>query len=170
MTAIHSNGGGQSFPKIGMSYMEPEPIKLVEVPVYYPGPRPVLKPRKSQTGLKHSIAEVVEHSLQVAVQEFKKIWELKISKLKGGYSASDTLIFNIWFKDIDMFVWDCNLTEHKAVQLVKDYTTEHAHGAIKFYLNTNDQWCYFKLIKHLRVSFKSGETFSSLLSDFYARC
>ena len=52
MTAIHSNGGGQSFPKIGMSYMEPEPIKLVEVPVYYPGPRPVLKPRKSQTGIK----------------------------------------------------------------------------------------------------------------------
>ena len=53
--------------KIGMSYVELEPIKLIEVPVYHPGPRPVLKPGKSQTGLKHSITEVVEHSLQVVV-------------------------------------------------------------------------------------------------------
>ena len=29
-----------------------------------------------------------------------------------------------------MCVQDCNLTEHDAVQLVKDYTIEHAHGAM----------------------------------------
>ena len=34
----------------------------------------------------------------------------------------------------------------------------------------NDQWSYSKLIKHLRMLFKWGETFSSLLGDFYARC
>ena len=60
-------------PKIGMSYVEPEPVKLVEAPVYHTGPRPVPGLRKSQSGLKHSISQVAEHSLQVAVHEFKKI-------------------------------------------------------------------------------------------------
>ena len=69
-----------------------------------------------------------------------------------------------------MCVQDCNLTEHEAVQLVKDYTAQHAHGAVEFYLDTNDQWSYFGLIEHLKTSFESGETFSSLLGDFYARC
>ena len=41
---------------------------------------------------------------------------------------------------IYMCVWDHNLTEHIAVQLVKDYTTEHAHEAIRFYLDMNDWW------------------------------
>ena len=48
--------------------------------------------------------------------------------------------------------------------------TEHAHGAVEFYLNMNDQWMYSKLIKHVRMSCESAETFSSLFSDFYARC
>ena len=69
-----------------------------------------------------------------------------------------------------MGVQDCNLTEHEAVQLVKFYTAEHAYGAVKFYLDMNDQWTYSGLIEHLRMLFESGETFSSLLSDFYARC
>ena len=83
--------------------------------------------------------------------------------------ANAALVFNSWLKDIDMCVQDCNLTEHEAVQLVKDYTTEHAHGAFDFYLNTNGQWGYSGLIEHLRTSFVSGETFSSLLGDFCAR-
>ena len=82
------------------------------------------------------MTEAVEHSLKVVVQEFKKIHELKISKLKGGSSANAALIINNWLKDIDMFVWDHNLTEHKAVQLVKDYTMENADGAVEFYLDT----------------------------------
>ena len=53
---------------------------------------------------------------------------------------------------------------------MKDYTTEHACRAVKFYLDTNDQWSYSRLTEHLRTSLESGETFSSLLSDFYARC
>ena len=118
----------------------------------------------------HSITEVAEHSLEVAVQDFKKIQEPKIVQLKGGYSSNAALIFNSWMKDIDMCVQDCNLTEHEAVQLVNDYTTEHAHGAVEFYLNTNDQWSHSQLIEHLRMSFESGETFSCLLCDFYARC
>ena len=76
--------GGNVPPKIGMSYVEPEPVKLAEVLVCHPGPRPVQKPRKSQSGVKHSMTEVAEHSLQVVAQEFKKTCEPKISKLKGG--------------------------------------------------------------------------------------
>ena len=56
-----------------------------------------------------------------------------------------------WLKDIDMCVQDHNLTEHKVVQLVKDYTAEHTHGAVEFYLNMNDQLSYSRLIEHLRI-------------------
>ena len=56
------------------------------------------------------------------------------------------------------------------MQLVTDYTTENACGADEFYLDTNDQWSYSKLIEHLRMLFESGETFSSPFGDFYARC
>ena len=127
-------------PEIGMSYVELESVKPGEGPVYHPGPRPLPRPRMSRSTVKHSMTEVAEHSLQVAVQEFRKIHEPKISKLKGGYSANATLIFSGWLNNIDMCVWDCNLTEHEAVQLVKENITEHAFGAVEFYLNTNDQW------------------------------
>ena len=69
-----------------------------------------------------------------------------------------------------MCVQDHNLMEHEAEQLVKDYTAEHACGAAEFYLDMIDQWSYSGLIEHLRMLLKSGETFSSLLGDFYTRC
>ena len=144
--------------------MEPEPVKMAGAPVYHPGPRPVPRPRKSLSAVKHSMTEAAEHSLEVAAQEFKRICEPKISKLKGGYLANAALIFNSWLKGIDKCVQDCNLTKLEAVQLVKDNTIEHAHGVVEFYLDTNNQWSYSGLIEHLRTSFESGETFSSLLS------
>ena len=72
--------------------------------MYHQGPRPVPKPRKSISGLKHSMKEAAEDSLQVAAQEFKKICEPKISKLKGGYSANAALICNSWIEDIDVYL------------------------------------------------------------------
>ena len=143
--------GGNIPPKIEMSYVEPELVKTVEAPVYHPGPKPVPRPRKSLSAVKHSMTEAAEHGLQVATQKFKKIHEPKISKLKGGYSTNAALLFKSWLEDIDMCVQDCNLTEHEAVQLVKDYTAEHAHGAVEFYLNMNDQLSYSRLIEHLRI-------------------
>ena len=98
--------GGNVPPKIGMSYVEPELVLTVEAPVYHPGPRPVPRPRKSLSAVKHIMTEVSEHSLEVAAQEFKKICEPKISKLKGGYLANAALIFNSWLKDIEMCVQD----------------------------------------------------------------
>ena len=75
-------------------------------------------------------------------------------------------LFLIFDSKTDVCVQDHNLTEHEAVQLVKDYTIEHACGAVEFYLDTNDQWSYSGLIEHLRTLFESGEIFSSLLGDF----
>ena len=115
------------------------------------------------------MVELAKHVLQVAVEEFKKICEPKISKLKGGYFVSATLIFNSWLKDIDICVCDHNLTEHKAMQLVNDFMTKHANGADKFYLDTNEAWNYSKLIEHLRTSFESDKNFNSILSDFYGQ-
>ena len=77
------------------------------------------------------------------------------------------LVFNSWLKDIEMCVKERKLTNMEVVQLVKDYTSEGARGAVVFYLDTNCTWKYHELIEHLRTSFKSGETFSSLVRDFY---
>ena len=55
----------------------------------------------------------------------------------------------VGLKVVDICVWNHSLMEHKAVQLVKDYMTEHAYGTAKFYLDVNDQWSYSTLIEHL---------------------
>ena len=44
--------------------------------------------------------------LHVAAHKFQKMWEPKISKLKGGYSSSAGLIFQSWLKDIRVHVDD----------------------------------------------------------------
>ena len=56
----------------------------------------------------------------------------------------------------------------EAVQLVKDYTSEGARGAIECYLDTNSMWKYHELIEHIRTLFESSKTFSSLVGDFYS--
>ena len=40
------------------------------------------------------------------------------------------LVFNSWLKDVEMCVTEQKLTNLEAVQLVKDYTTESAKGAV----------------------------------------
>ena len=113
-------------------------------------------------------ASMASHSLQLVAEEFRKIHEPKIQKLKGGYSANAMLVFNSWLKDIKMCVKERNLTNMEAVQLVKDYTSEGARGVVEFYLDTTATWKYHELIEHLRTSFESSETFSSLVGDFYS--
>ena len=52
-----------------------------------------------------SLQEQVQgHSLQLVAEEFRKIREPKISKLKGGYLANAMLVFNSWLKDIKMCI------------------------------------------------------------------
>ena len=78
------------------------------------------------------------------------------------------LIFNSWLKDIEMCVSGWKVTNMGVDQLVKDYSTEGARGAVEFSLNTNSMWKYQESIEHLRTSFESGKTFSLLVGDFYS--
>ena len=41
------------------------------------------------------------------------------------------------------------MTEHTAVQLVKDYMMKHAHGAVTFYLDKNYKWNYSQVSQTL---------------------
>ena len=113
-------------------------------------------------------ASMASHSLQLVAEEFRKICEPKIQKLKGRYSANAMLVFNSWLKDIEMCVRERKLTNMEAIQLIKDYTAEGARGVVEFYLDRNSTWKYHELVEHLRTSFESGETFSSLVRDFYS--
>ena len=113
-------------------------------------------------------ASMASHSLQLAAEEFRKICKPKIQKLKGRYSANAMLVFNSWLKDIEMCVRERTFTNMEAIQLIKDYTAEGARGVVEFYLDTNSTWKYHELVEHLRTSFESGKTFSSLVGDFYS--
>ena len=110
-----------------------------------------------------------DHSLRLVAEEFRKIREPKISKLKGGYSANAMLVFNFWLKDIKMCIQEGRLSNMEAVQLIKDYTSEIVRGAVEFYLDTNSTWNYMALIEHLRTSFETGNSLSSLVGDFYSQ-
>ena len=72
--------------------------------------------------------------LENPAQEFKKVREPKLAKLKGIYSANATIIFNSWLKDIQMYVFEWNFSSGEAIQLMKDLTFKHARNAVEFYL------------------------------------
>ena len=78
-------------------------------------------------------ASIASHSLQFITEEFRKICKPKIQKLKARYSANTMLVFNSWLKDIEMCVKERKLSNMEVVQLVKDYTSEGARGAVVFY-------------------------------------
>ena len=109
--------------------------------------------------------------MKVAVQEFHKLHEPKINKLKGGYSPTANLIFQLWLKDINVHVQDWNLTEREAIQLVKDFTAERAHNEVEFYMGmiADEQQSFDGLVNHLKHAFQLGETVSDLISDFYGQ-
>ena len=108
--------------------------------------------------------------MEVLAQEFCKLCKPKINKLKGRYSATANLIFQLWLKGINVHVKDWNLTEREAIQLVKDFTAERACNEVEFYMGmiADDQQAYDGLVNHLKNAFQSGETVSDLISDFYS--
>ena len=59
------------------------------------------------------------YKMKLAVQEFHKLCKSKINKLKGGYSAMASLIFQSWLKDIKVHVEDQNLTERKDIHWLR---------------------------------------------------
>ena len=95
------------------------------------------------------------YEMQVPVQEFCKLHEPKINKLKDGYSAKANLIFQSWLRDIRVHVEDQNLMEREAMQLSKDFTAECAHDEVDLYMGmvTEDQPTFEGLIQHLKNAF-----------------
>ena len=112
-----------------------------------------------------------EISLHVAACEFRKMWETKISKLKGGYSLSAGLIFQSWLKDIHVHVEDRRFTQREAIQLVKDFTMECAWDEVEFYMCmvAEEDQSLEGLIGHLHDAFQSGETLNELTSNLYGQ-
>ena len=94
-----------------------------------------------------------------------------MSKLKGGYSSSAGLIFQSWLKDIHVHVEDKRLTQREAIQLVKDFTTEHALDEVEFYMGmvAKEELSFEDLSDHLHDASQSGKTLSELISDFYGQ-
>ena len=111
------------------------------------------------------------YEMKVAVQEFCKLHEPKINKLKGGYSATANLMFQSWLKDISVHVEDQNLTEREAIQLVKDFTAEGACDEVEFYMGMimDHQQTFDGLGNHLKNAFQLGETVSELISNFFGQ-
>ena len=109
------------------------------------------------------------YEMKVAAQEFCKMHEPKINRLKGGYSAIVNLIFQSWLKDINIHAEEWNLTEREAIQLVKDFTAERAHNEDEFYMGmiVDDQQTFNGLVNHLKNAFQLGKTVSDLISNFY---
>ena len=62
--------------------------------------------RRSRENLMNAAMCPPRYKMWMAVQEFCKMCEPKINKLRGGYSAIANLIFQSWLKDIRVHVKD----------------------------------------------------------------
>ena len=98
------------------------------------------------------------------------MWEPKITKLKGGYSADAELVFWSWRADIEAHIVDCDLDNPAVLQLIKDQTLEGVHHEVKNQLNLCGGVinCH-ELLKHLSVMFQGGEDEANILTEFYSR-
>ena len=87
-------------------------------------------------------------------------------------TSSAGLVFQSWLKDICVHVQDRRLTQRQAIQLVKDFTAEHAQDDVEFYMGMvaeGDQ-SLKGLIQHLCDAFQSGKMLSKLINDFHGWC
>ena len=111
--------------------------------------------RRARENLISNTACPPRYEMQIAAQEFCKMYVPKINKLKGGYSATANLIFQSWLKDIWVHVEDCNLLEREAMQLIKDFTAECACDKVEFYMGmvVEDQQTFEGLVQHLKNAF-----------------
>ena len=101
--------------------------------------------------------------LQHAAEELQKVREPKIAKLKDGYSTNTTLIFSSWLKDIKMYVCLLNLSNGEAIQIMQGML-------LNFYIDMSptSQQHYYDLINHLKDTFQTSETFTSVVSNVYS--
>ena len=96
------------------------------------------------------------------------MWESKITKLKGGYSADVELMFQSWCAGIEAHIVDHTLNNSAALQLIKDQMLESAHHEVEYQLDLcGGVINYHELLKHLSVTFQGGEDEANILAEFY---
>ena len=108
-------------------------------------------------------------AINILAKEFKNIQDPKLQKLKGSTSASGTLFFNSWRKDIMDEIRKRELDDNEAIQLIKSFTTEKARGQVDYYLDTCLNPSYIDLLEDLASAFSCGEDEATLKSAFYSR-
>ena len=113
-------------------------------------------------------AEVSAAAAAQASKEFWHMWEPKITKLHGGYSADAELVFRSWWVDILANIHDRELDNKSAIQLIKEQTLDNAHREVEFQLDLCGRVItYENLLKHLSVAFQEGDDEAKLLAEFY---
>ena len=94
-----------------------------------------IRPRTLQQKVKRvrQDASMASHSLQLTAEEFRRSANQTYKNLNVDTQPNAMLVFNSWLKDIEMCVKEQKLTNMDVVQMVKDYTSEGARGAVEFY-------------------------------------
>ena len=114
-------------------------------------------------------AEVSAAAMAQASKEFQCMRELKITKLRGGYSAEAELVFRSWWADILANIQDRELDNKATIQLIKEQTLDNACREVEFKLDLcSGVISYQNLLKHLSVAFQGGDDEANLLAEFYS--
>ena len=81
------------------------------------------------------VAEVLAAAAAQASKEFRHMWEPKITKLHGRYSADAELVFWSWRADVLANIQDRELDNKATIQLIKEQTLENARREVEFQLD-----------------------------------
>ena len=97
------------------------------------------------------------------------MWEPKITKLKGGYSADTELVFRSWQADVLVHIQDPKLDNQAVIQLIKDQTQDSALHEVEFQLDLcSSDIPYKELLEHLSMAFQGGNDKANVLAEFYS--
>ena len=116
------------------------------------------------------VAEVSAAAAVQASKEFCRMHELKITKLRGGYSADAELMFRSWKSDILAHIDDRELDNKSAIQLIKEQTLDNACHKVEFQLDLcSGNIIYQDLLQHLGITFQRGDDEANVLVESYSR-
>ena len=97
------------------------------------------------------------------------MWNLKITKLKGGYLADAELVFWSWQADVLIHIQDHELDNQAAIQLIKDQTQDSTHHEVEFQLDLcGSDIPYKELLEHLSMAFQGCDDEANVLTEFYS--
>ena len=115
------------------------------------------------------VAEVLAVAAAQASKEFWYMWEPKITKLQGGYSANVELIFQSCRADVLANIQDHELDNKATIQLIKEQTLHKACHEVEFQLDLcSGEISYQDLLRHLSMAFQGCDDEANLLAEFYS--